>query len=342
MKAQIGFALAITLLASSAHAAGYKVQNLVSSQPGVALQQDTDLVNPWGLCQDTDTAPVWASDNGSAKSTFYDRTSGVKQFPIVAIPNGLPTGCVSVPFGITFTMSEHGLNGRAYFLFDSISGAITGWAPGVDENNAIIGVDNGASGAVYTGLALDTTNQHLLAANFAKNSVEIYDTTFTKLSSFTDPDLPKKFGPFNVAVVGSKVYVAFAKQQKPKARSLKDGGVARGKTLGLIDVFDTAGNLQQRLITGGNLNAPWGMGIAPANFGAFAGALLVGNFGNGQINAYDATTGDFLGTVGNKKGKALKFDGLWAIDPGPGKATVTISAGVNDEADGLIALIKPN
>jgi uncharacterized protein (TIGR03118 family) len=334
MKTPIVFALSVTLLASTAHAAGYKVTNLVSNQPGVAMQQDADLVNPWGLCQDGDSAPVWASDEGSNKSTFYDRTTGLKETPVVAIPNGLPTGCVAVPTGINFNLTKNGLSGRAYFLFDSISGFITGWAPAVDENNAIVGQDSTAAGSVFTGLALDTTNKHLLAADFKNNQVVIFDTSFNKVSSFTDPNAPKKFAPFNVAVIGKNVYVAYAKPGK-------DGATHKAGA-GQVDVFDLSGNLQKQLIAGGSLNAPWGMAIAPASWGDFSGDLLVGNFGDGKINAFDPTTGAFVGTVGNKKGKALKFDGLWSIDPGPGKSTVTISAGPDGETNGLIALVKPN
>jgi len=334
MKAQLGLALAATLLASSAHAAGYKIQNLVSNQPGVAVQQDTDLVNPWGLCQDNDTAPVWTSDNGSDKSTFYDRTSGVKQFPIVAIPHGVPTGCVSIPFGTNFNLSENGLSGRAYFLFDSESGAITGWAPTVDENNAIIAYDGAAHKSIYKGIAFDPTNKHLLAADFRNNQIQVFDTTFTQIGTFTDAGLPKNYAPFNVAVLKNSIYVSFALRGKHNVEK-------HGAGLGYVDVFDLSGNLQTRLISNGALNAPWGMAIAPANWGTLANALLVGNFGDGRINAYDSTSGASLGTVGNKKGKALKIDGLWALDSGPGKATVTFSAGPDNESNGLIGLIKP-
>ena len=335
MKAQIGIALAVTLLASAAHAVGYNITNLVSNQPGVAKMQDTDLVNPWGLCQDSDADPVWTSDNGSDKSTFYNRTTGLKQFPVVAIPHGVPTGCVSVPVGIDFTLTENTLSGRAYFLFDSEAGAITGWAPGVDQNNAIIGYDGAAQGAIYKGLALDTTNKHLLAANFAKNKIEIFDTTFTQIGSFTDADLPKNYSPFNVAILKNSIYVAFALRGKHDVEK-------HGAGLGYVDVFDLSGNFQTRLVANGALNAPWGMAIAPANWGTFANALLVGNFGDGRINAYDAAAGTFLGTVSNKRGKPLKIDGLWALDPGPGKATVTFSAGPDGETNGLIGLIKAN
>lgn len=335
MKAPILFALSMSLAATTAHAAGYNVTNLVSNQAGVATQQDTDLVNAWGLCQVSDSAPVWTSDNGSNKSTFYDRTTGLKQSPVVAIPNGVPTGCVAVPTGINFNLTENGLSGRAYFLFDSESGFITGWSPVVDENNAVVGYDGSANGSIYKGLALDATNKHLLAADFKNNQVEIFDTSFHKLAGFTDTSLPKKFAPFNVAVIGSSVYVAFAKQGKGGDEVDKPG-------LGYVDIFDLNGNLQKQFIAGTPLDAPWGMAVAPASWGDFAGDFLVGNFGDGKINAFDPTTGAYVGTVGNKKGKALKLDGLWAIDPGPGKSTVTISAGPDGETNGLIALIKPN
>jgi uncharacterized protein (TIGR03118 family) len=335
MKAPTVIALSLLLSASCAHAAGYKVTNLVSNQPGVAKQQDTDLVNAWGLCQASDTDPVWTSDNGSNKSTFYDRTTGLKQFPVVAIPNGVPTGCVSVPVGINFTLTENATSGRAYFLFDSESGFITGWAPSVDQNNAIVGYDGSAQGSIFKGLALDGTSKHLLAADFKNNQVQIFDTSFNKIGSFTDTGLPRKFAPFNVAVIGSSIYVAFAKQGKNGDEVDKAG-------LGFVDVFDLSGNLQKQLISGGVLNAPWGLAIAPKSWGTFANALLVGNFGDGKINAFDPSDGTLLGTVSNSRGKAIKIDGLWAIDPGPGKSTVTISAGPNDESNGLIALIKPN
>jgi len=334
----LGLSLGLALLASSAFAAGtgYKIVPLVSDIPGMAPNTDSDLVNPWGLAQLNDSAPVWVSDNGTDKSTFYDRGTGTKEFPVVAIPLGAPTGIAAVPNGIDFNLTENNNTGRSIFLFDTESGAIEGWVPSVDANNAIIGYNGSSQGSVYKGLALDTVNKHLLAADFANNQVQIFDTTFTPIGSFTDNALPKRFAPFNVAILNGKVYVAFAKREKGGTDEVDKKG------FGYVDVFDTSGVLQTRLIQNGLLDAPWGMAIAPSGFGAFAGALLVGNFGDGRINAYDPNTGAFLGTLANRHGKALKIDGLWGLDPGPGTATVTFSAGLNGEADGLLGLIQPN
>jgi uncharacterized protein (TIGR03118 family) len=343
MRAALSLAFCLTLLAapalaggSSAPAGGYKIEPLVSDLPGVAPVTDSDLVNPWGLDQLSNGAPVWVSDNGTNKSTFYDRNTGGKQLPVVNIPSGAPTGLVAVPSGTNFNLTENGQTGRAYFLFDSEAGIISGWVPTVDQNNAIVGYDGSVHGSVYKGLALDNTNKHLLTADFTNNQVQILDTSFSVIGSFTDPDLPKRFAPFNVAVLNGNVYVAFAKRERGGSDEIDKPG------LGYVDVFTTGGVLVKHLIANGVLNAPWGMAIAPANFGAFSGDLLVGNFGDGKVNVFDPTTGDFLGTLSNKHGKALKIDGLWALDPGPGDSKVTFSAGLNGEADGLLGVIEPN
>jgi uncharacterized protein (TIGR03118 family) len=342
MKAQIGFAIAIALLATPVTAAGYKITPLVSDQPGVAPVTDPDLVNPWGAAQASDGLPIWVSDNGSGESTFYNRTTGVKQAPVVAIPHGLPTGIVA-PVGVTFTVSNGTKSGAAAFIFDSISGVISGWAPSVDQNDALIAVDNGPSGAVYTGLALDTANKHLLAANFAQGVVEIYNTSFSKIGQFKDDDAPKSFGPFNVAVLNGKIYVAYAKRQHSGAARLNGHALTvPGAGKGFVDVFNLDGTFDKRLISGNPLNSPWGMAIAPSNFGTLSGKLLVGNFPTGGINAFDKDTGALIGAVANKKGKALNIDGLWALDAGPGTSTVQFTAGPVFETHGLIGNIKPN
>jgi uncharacterized protein (TIGR03118 family) len=307
----------------------------ISDQPGVAPVQDTYLINPWGLAQLNDGAPVCTSDNGSDKSTFYDRVSGTKEFPVVAVP-GAPTGIIAAPNGVNFNVMLDGTPGRCYFIFDTESGVVSCWAPSLDNNNAILGYDGTALHAAYKGLAVDGTNKHLLAADFKNNRVQILDTSWTEVGSFTDTGLPKNFAPFNVQILNNKVYVAFAKRAKHGIDEL------HGKGLGYIDVFDLSGNLQSRLVSNGPLNAPWGMTIAPSSFGQFSGALLVGNFGDGTIHAYDPDNGDFLGTVSNKKGKPIKIDGLWALDAGPGKSNVQFSAGPGDETHGLIGVIKPN
>lgn len=317
MKTKFGLALGFTLLSTAAAIAGGKVPPpklqfsvvpLVSDQPGVAPNTDPNLVNPWGLSQAPGN-PLWVSDNGTDLSTLYDPSTGAINSLVVNISPGAPTGTVFVPPGTGFPISENGNTDDSIFLFDTESGAILGWSFNVDATNAIVGVDNSAKGAAYKGLAYDPTDVLLFAANFTQNKVEVYDKTWKKVGAFTDSTLPKHFAPFNVAWLNNKLYVAFAKR--------KPGGIDEidRKGLGYVDVFDAQGNLQQHLISNGNLDAPWGMLIAPSGFGKFAGALLVGNFGNGKISAYDASTGSLMGRLKGQDGKPIAIDGLWSLFP---------------------------
>ena len=337
MTLKLTLTLGLTLLALPAFAAAtgkppassYDLTLLVSDQAGVAQNTDPDLVNPWGVSHIA-SGPNWVADNGTDKSTVYNRSTGGKSLAINVA--GAPTGTVSNSTS-GFVISENGRQGAASFLFDTESGTILGWNSNVDQNNAVVAVDNSANGSVYKGLALDPASKQLYAADFVNNQVQIYNNTFGLVGTFTDTALPKRWAPFNVVLLNGKLYVAFARREK--------GGTdeVHGKGLGYVDVFDTAGNLQQRLIANGNLNAPWGLTIAPSGFGQFAGALLVGNFGNGKINAYDASTGDFLGALKGSDGKAISIDGLWTVDTGPGNSTVSFTAGPGDESHGLLGLI---
>ena len=338
MKLHIALIIGAAVLAASPAMAGdsnapkpskYTTTNLVSDQAGVAANTDPELVNPWGISH-APGQPQWVSDNGTDRSTVYDQNSGLKSLSVGVA--GAPTGSVYNPPG-GFEVSENGKSGSSEFMFDTESGTILGWAPGVDFSNAVVAVDNSAKGAVYKGLGIDTGGKQIYAADFANNEVQIYDSTFTQTGSFTDNALPKRFAPFNVTLLGGNVYVSFAKREKHGFDEL------HGKGLGYVDVFDKSGTLQKRLISNGKLNAPWGMTIAPSGFGTYAGALLVGNFGDGKINAYDANTGDYLGTLKGTNGKALKIDGLWALDAGP-NANVTFTAGPDDETHGLLGLIS--
>ena len=319
------------LFAGTAMAAPhFTINKLVSDQAGVAAHTDLDLVNAWGISH-APGGPLWISDNGTDKSTIYD-SSGNKQFGVTLSP-GAPTGTVYVPNG-GFVIQKNGVSGSALFLFDTESGAIEGWSPSVDQNG-VVALDNSAAGAVYKGLAIDGATNRLFAANFAKNKVEIYNANFKLIGTFTDRGLPKRFAPFNVAVLNGKVYVAFAKREK--------GGIdeLHRKGLGYVDVFDTSGNFLTHLIANGVLNAPWGMTIAPSGFGKMSGALLVGNFGDGRIHAYDANTGDFKGTLRDSDGSPLSIDGLWALDGTTGSSSVTFTAGPGDESHGLLGNIAP-
>jgi uncharacterized protein (TIGR03118 family) len=338
MRTKIGVAaLGVILLSvsafaeSSTAASKFDVVPLVSDQPGVAPNTDSDLVNAWGIAH-SPSGPNWVSDNGTDKSTIYNRTTGAKLLPVVKIPHGAPTGIVNVPPGTGFEIKANGTSGPAIFLFDTESGAIEGWNFDVSLNKAIIAVDNSSKGSVYKGLALDAADKLLFAADFANNQVQVFNSKFKLVRSFTDIGLPKRFAPFNVAWVNDHLYVVFAKREK--------GGFdeVAGRGLGYVDVFNAQGKLLKHLIANGKLNAPWGITIAPAGFGTFADALLVGNFGDGKIHAYDATTGEFVGTLRGMDGTPLTIDGLWALDAGP-NSRVTFTAGPDDESHGLLGLI---
>jgi uncharacterized protein (TIGR03118 family) len=333
MKSRLMLAFGFCLLASAALAQGFKVTPLVSDVSGKAKNTDAQLVNAWGLAQVSDSDPVWVSDNNSNVSTFYDRTTGAK-VGVVTISSGNPTGIVANSAG-GFDVSESGKSGSSVFIFDTESGTIEGWAPSVNSGETIVAYNGTSKGSVYKGLALDPTTNHLFAADFANNQVQIFDNTFTLLGSFTDTSLPKGYAPFGIAVLDGNVYVAFAKQDKTKMNQVNGAG------LGYVDVFSTSGTLISQLIAQGPLDAPWGLTIAPSGFGSFAGDLLVGNFGNGWINAFDATTGASLGWLPMPNGNPLVINGLWGLDNGPGTKTITFSSGPDKQMHGLLGLITP-
>ncbi|HEY3777655.1 MAG TPA: TIGR03118 family protein [Rhizomicrobium sp.] len=307
----------------------FKITKLVSDQAGKAKNQDPNLVNAWGMSQ-LPGGPVWVSDNGTGLSTVYDQGTGVNTGLVVTIPGGTPTGNVYATGG--FQISENGKNGNAEFIFATEAGIISGWNSSVDEANAVLAYDGSAKGSVYKGLALDTKNKLLFAADFTNNQVQVFDSNWNVTGSFTDTHL-KGYAPFNVAVINGEVYVAFAKQAKKCCDEVDKLGD------GYIDVFDESGKLVTHLAAKGELDAPWGMTIAPSTFGTFAGALLVGNFGNGWINAYDAKTGSYLGWLDDTKGAPLAIDGLWGLDPVP-NGEVTFAAGPRKESHGLLGLIS--
>ncbi|MGH6890107.1 MAG: TIGR03118 family protein [Rhizomicrobium sp.] len=342
MRTEIKLALGLLLLASPAFAAGsanrpaatsFKVVKLVANKSGKAKNTDANLVDAWGLSQ-APGGPVWVSDNGTGLSTVYDEGTGTNTGLVVTIPGGFATGQAYVPLGTGFKISENGKSGNAEFLFDSEAGMITGWSSAVDEANAVVAYDGSGKGSVYKGLALDPSSKLLFAADFANDQVQIFDSSFNLTGSFTDKNL-KGYGPFNVAIVNGNVYVAFAKQDKTKHDEVDRLG------LGYVDVFSEQGTLIKQLVAKGELDAPWGLAIAPSTFGSFAGSLLVGNFGNGWINAYDPNTGSSLGWLSDKKGNPLAIQGLWALDPVP-SGEMTFSAGPHREKNGLLGLIKAN
>jgi uncharacterized protein (TIGR03118 family) len=357
----LGTSALLTAGATSAAAdvSTYVQTNLVSDLPGVALVQDPQLVNPWGLSAGP-TSPIWTSNNGTASSSLYSGFTASAPPAIVhlgatgsvAIPaGGLPTGTVfnSSTNPADFTVSDGTTSAPAAFLFASLTGAITGWNPAVGtggspppSNTAEVAVQ--VPGAVYTGLALGTTNQgaRLYAANFAQGRVDVWDGNWTPAAApgaFTDRALPAGYSPFNVQVIGDRLYVAYGKADPTSGETENRAGE------GAVDVYTLQGRLLQRLVTHDGLDAPWGLVRAPGGFGAFSNALLVGNFGNGRIHAYDIRTGTMLGVVRDAGGAPIVNSGLWGLRFGNGtigtKHTLIFAAGIDDETHGLLGAIQP-
>jgi uncharacterized protein (TIGR03118 family) len=317
-KALLLFGLLTALTIPSglwAQQAGYSQTNLVSNIAGVGNTTDSQLLNPWGISvlpgQD-----FWIADNNSGVSTLYDQNGNKDNGLIVTIPGALsnPNGNCSpgCPTGTVANASGSYFSGGS-FIFDTEDGLVVYWNG--SSNTAIIGKDNSASGAVYKGLALLGTN--LLAANFNSGKVDVYDSNYSLTSlggTFTDPNLPAGFAPHGIHVIGSQIYIAYAMQDTPKHDAVPGAGA------GQVDIFDTTGNFVSTFVAAGaknNLNAPWGVVQAPASFGTFANDILVGNFGDGTISAFD-TTGKFLGQFTNSSGSVLVNPGLWDMVFGGG------------------------
>jgi uncharacterized protein (TIGR03118 family) len=327
-------------------AQGYVRQDLVSDQPGLAPRTDPNLVNPWGIALGDDTA-IWVANNETGTSTIYLGNGRpaplVVQIPAAAAGHGTPTGIVyhEAEEGegedeFIVSAGPAGPSGPSVFIFASLDGTISGWSPVADQTHAIVGVTR--PGAVYTGLAIAGTDDgsRLYAANFPNATVDVFGEDFNYLMSFGDPQLAG-YGPFGIQEINGQIFVAFAKIGEEEEET--------GPGLGFVDVFDVDGNLVRRLVSQGALNAPWGMALAPSRFGAFSNALLVGNFGDGRINAYDAATGAMLGTLADKHGTPIEIEGLWGIAFGNGtheggkENTLFFAAGIDDEEHGLFGRI---
>ncbi len=306
---------------------------LVSDIPGEAPVTDPNLVNPWGIAY-SPTGPFWVADNHTGVSTLYDG-SGQPQSLVVTIPPPAGGGGPGTPTGVAFNDVggfELAPGRSALFIFATEDGTISGWNPGVNPTSAVLMVDNSGLGVVYKGLAVASRagNPTLYAVDFHGGKIDVFDTGFAPINlpgSFMDPNLPSGFAPFDITRMGSTLLVTYAMQD-----ALGHDDVP-GPGNGFVDVFDTDGNLMRRLISQGQLNSPWGLAQAPGDFGQFSNALLVGNFGDGRINAFDSGTGAFQGTLADSVGADLVTDGLWGLtfgNGGNGGATNTlyISAGI--------------
>jgi len=357
----IGMLLPLTLPGTAtaaprqAGAAFYQQTNLVSDISGLAAFTDAHLVNPWGISFSS-TSPFWVSDNGTGVSTLYNGQG--QPFPpppasplVVTIPpasgsgQGTPTGTVFN--GTTgFVITQGTSSGPARFLFDTLDGTISGWNPAVNRSSAVIAVNN-ASSAVYTGLTMasNASGTFLYAANalpspaHPNGTIDVFDQHFTPTrlqGSFTDANLPASYTVYNIQTVAGFLLVTYA---LPPTSPSQVGD-------GFVDVFDTNGHLIRRLISRGPLDAPWGLVLAPAQFGRFSKALLVGNLANGYINAFNFETGAFRGTLKNRQGQPIQNAGLWALTFGNGSQgfnpdTLYFDAGIDNFQHGLFGAIRP-
>jgi uncharacterized protein (TIGR03118 family) len=325
--------------------AGFVETNLLSDLRGLALAQDPRLINPWGISLGSE-GPFWLADALGGASTIVDGQA--RSLTGITIPaasfssGGTPTGTV---FNDTtgFAVSENGVSWSSLFLFAGLDGTISGWSPSVDLNHAIVSVNHSASGAVYTGLALADTagGPFLYAANFGTGQIDVFDGGFNQVQlagGFVDPNMPAGFTPFNIENIAGNLFVTYAQ------RGWGPGMPLTGAGEGILDVFDTNGHLLRRLVTGGPLDASWGMTLAPQSFGAFSNDLLVGNLGDGHINAFDPRTGVFLGTVDDAAGQSITIPGLWGLtignDEGGGISdALYFTAGIGQEHHGLFGRI---
>jgi uncharacterized protein (TIGR03118 family) len=337
----------ILMLVSNGLAQHYTRTDLTTDKSSVspsAANVDPNLVNPWGMSRSSGS-PWWIADNGSSLSTLYDPT-GLPKSLVVSIPapdgnpGGTPTGTVYNYTG-AFDVAS-GLS--AIFLFATEDGTISGWNPGANATSAIIKV-NHAGIAVYKGLALATTAQgpRLYASNFQTGGVDVFDGNFHPVhlaAGFLDPNLPANYAPFGIQNVGDNIVVTFG-HRKPGSRD-EDHGAG----LGFVDVFDTAGRLLLRLQHGPFLNAPWGIALAPGDFGPFSHRLLIGNFGDGWIHAFNMVSGKLEGTLLDPTGAPIVIGGLWGLSFGGGNTNsglaneLYFTAGANDEADGIFGKLS--
>ncbi len=350
----------ISALTQASAQTSYLRTNLVSDISGVANFADANLVNPWGIVNAGNTGPMWISDNGTGVSTLY--TGEGAAFPansplvvIIPTPPNSPAGAVAAPTGTvfnstsSFVVSAGGKSGASLFLFATEDGTISGWNPTVDATHAILAVNHsgpGASagrtrlGAVYKGLAIGNngSGDFIYATNFRNGVVEMYNAQFKLVKSFTDSEIPSGFAPFGIRNINNKLFVTYAKQDG------KHHDDVAGPGNGFVDVFDLNGNLQSEFAAHGTLNSPWGLEVAPSNFGDFSGALLVGNFGDGRINAFSQDTGNFLGQLHDTFGNPMTINGLWGLNFGNGAlqaptTTLFFTAGIGDEGHGLFGSI---
>jgi len=317
----------------------YEETKLVADDASLgATTVDPNLVNAWGIAFSSG-GTLWVSDNGTSLSTLYNGTGG-KLSLVVGIPKaggspgGKPTGQV---FNSTADFLINGGN-KALFIFAGEDGTISAWNQASGTNAQIV-ADRSANDAVYKGLAMASNGgaNVLYATNFKGNTIDMFDKTFTYVSSFTDTSIPSGFGPFGIHTINGLLYVTFAKQKAPDNED-DQAGVGNG----YVDIFNPDGSLVKRFVSNGRLNSPWAVVAAPSDFGSAGGDILIGNFGDGLIGAYDATSGAFLGYLHDSSNVPLTIPGLWDLQFGVGSAPATnlyFTAGPDDETHGLLGTL---
>jgi uncharacterized protein (TIGR03118 family) len=328
----------------------YQVTNIISDGSVPAITTDPGFIDPWGV---SGTNTLWIDTNVTGFSYLSSIAGVLGSFKAIVPPAsgsgmGQPTGTVqNTTTG--FILSD---GTKASFLFATLDGTISGWNGGTSAggNHALIAINNSANNAVYTDLALvtNTTGTFLLAPNFGQGAkVEIYNTSFqaaTLAGTFTDPNIPTGYAPYAIKVLGTQVFVAYMLRTTPPfAAGAGTYQEILGTNTGFVSVFDVNGNFVARVVTGGNLNAPWGVAIAPAGFGIYGGDLLIGNFGDGLITAYSPTAPySYLGMVADGTGKAIAYPGLWDIFVSTATAAnpnaIYFTAGIGGEQHGLFGV----
>ena len=338
LKIALPLLAAAILTATSGRADTYSWTNLQSDIPGVAQHVDPNLVNPWGMAANSTGTVIWVSDNGTGVSTLYLQ-DGTALSLVVEIPTAARNRGTGNPTGIVFNgtssfqVTKNGTSAPAIFIFVSEDGSISGWNPTLDATHAIIAVDNGTNRgvnrAIYKGATLGVANgdNFLYVTDFHTGKVETYDGNFHQVNpnGFVDPNLPAGYGPFGIRNFNDEIFVTYAKQDAKKEDDVACAGC------GFVNVFDTSGNFLRRLISNGNLKAPWGLALVEGT------NLWVGNFGDGFIDNYDPVSGNFIERLMRLDGTPLQFDGLWDLLPlGTG---VYFTAGIADESHGLFGII---
>jgi uncharacterized protein (TIGR03118 family) len=320
----------------------FAVTPLVSDVPGAAAATDPNLVNGWGLTRSA-TSPWWVADNGSNKSTLYTSAGAINAL-VVGVDGG-PTGAVFAGIAGNFLVASTASTtlAPANFIFASEDGKIRAWRGG---STAALVTAQGGSGAIYKGLAIaqpSTGGPLLYATDFHNARVDVFNGAWqnaTPAGAFLDPTLPDGYAPFGIQTIGSRVFVSYAKQDADAEDELA------GESLGFVDAYGLDGALLARVAQHGQLNAPWGLALAPTTFGRYAGDLLIGNFGNGEINAFEETQAVFehRGTLRDTDGKKLAIDGLWALEFGNtgsngSPETLFFTAGPDEESHGLFGTV---